>query len=66
MTDMKEIEKAIDEFEQASRSIMNCLENKANISVFYKAVEERQFKRAHLLELIKEVKHERLKDISVL
>lgn len=59
MSDMKEIEKAIDEFEMAARSVMNCIENKANIGVFYKACEDRRLKREHLLELIrKEVKDE--------
>ncbi len=60
MTDMKEIEKAIDEFEEAIHCVRDEYEydsdrNIDKITTLKQVVED---KRAHLLELIKEAKHE--------
>ena len=58
MSDMKEIEKAIDEFDWAVFWVTEGVNNKRSVDDINRRLEHKAEKRAHLLELIKEVKHE--------
>jgi hypothetical protein len=55
MTDMKEIEKAIDEFEEAIHCVRDEYDADRNIDKITTLKQVVEDKRAHLLELIKEV-----------
>jgi hypothetical protein len=58
MTDMTAIEKAIDEFEEATRRITSAHYLKVTDGVFTDLCHELNEARNNLLELIKEVKNE--------
>ena len=58
MSDMIEIEKAIDEFEEAIHCVRDEYDADRNIDKITTLKQVVEDKRAHLLELIKEVKDE--------